>query len=477
MIKRFISISVCLIFLVLFGAKGKCQDVQSIDCQVNADTITVGKILLEGNDITVDRIILRELEFTSGDRLSPDRFSELINRSRENLLNRSLFNFVEISCLANDTTKCTDVNIKMTERWYIWPLPIFELADRNFNVWWKSKDFSKVNYGLYVTHNNFRGRNEKLKLLLRAGYNQNYFLSYEIPYLTRRQNFGIGIQSGWSQSRELAYITENDKQLYYKNENGYAISEFYAKLMFMYRQGIHNQHNLSITYENMNFADSLLILNPDFNLNGSTECEMFSLVYNFKHDYRDSKAYPLNGHYFDAEINQKGLGFFENSPDFFTFKSTFDFYKPIQYNFYWASSFTAKFSNKGEQPYFLSRGLGFGNDFVRSYEMYVVDGQNFGLVKNNLKYALLSPRTGHIPGIRSDKFGRIHYAVYLNWLLDAGFVYNSKKNNLSKLQNTLLYGTGFGLDLVTYYDLVFRLEYSVNHLGQKNFYIHFMAPI
>lgn len=477
MTRYVISILVCLTILLFIHIEGRSQEVQSTDCQANADTLTVGRILLEGNEVTVDRIILRELEFASGDRLPSWKLTELINRSRENILNRSLFNFVEISCEANDTTHYTDVRIKVTERWYIWPLPIFELADRNFNVWWKSKDFSKVNYGLYVTHNNFRGRNEKLKLLLRAGYNQNYFLSYEIPYLTRRQNFGIGIQSGWSQSREVAYITENDKQLYYKNENGYAVSEFYAKLLFMYRQGIHNQHNLSITYENMGFADSLLILNPDFNLNGSTECEMLSVIYNFKHDYRDSKAYPLNGHYFDVEINQKGLGFFSTSPDFFTFKSTFDFYKPIKYNFFWASSISAKFSGDGEQPYFLAKGLGFGNDFVRSYEMYVVDGQDFGLIKNNLKYALLSPRTGHIPGIKSDKFGRIHYAVYLNWLFDAGFVYNSKKDINSELQNTLLYGTGFGLDLVTYYDLVFRLEYSVNHLGQKNFYIHFMAPI
>ena len=48
-----------------------------------------------------------------------------------------------------------DVMVDVKERWYIFPLPIFELADRNFNEWWKTRDFSRTNYGLSVVQNNF----------------------------------------------------------------------------------------------------------------------------------------------------------------------------------------------------------------------------------------------------------------------------------------------------------------------------------
>jgi outer membrane protein assembly factor BamA len=440
--------------------------------------IIVGYIQIQGNSKTVERIIYRELVFKTGDTLSWNQFNELMKQSRENLLNRSLFNFVDISYNESEANPLVFfVLISVVERWYIWPLPIFELADRNFNVWWKTKDFSKVNYGMYVSHNNFRGRNEKLKVLIRAGYDQNYFLSYEIPYITKKQNFGVGFQIGKSQSREIPYATHYDKHVYYKDETGYALKEFYTRLQFTFRDGIHNLHNLSLSYESYKFADTVLVLNPDFVNGDIPESEMFSISYSFKHDYRDNKPYPLDGHYFDAELTQRGLGHFVTSPDFFAAKSTFDFYKPLGNRFYWASSLSVKFSENKEQPYFLTRGLGYGNEYVRSYELYVVDGQDYGLMKNNLKFALLTPRNGKIPVIKSEKFNKIHYALYMNLLFDAAFVSNSKINTTSTLQNKLLFGGGVGIDLVTYYDLVFRVEYSINQYGDRGFFVHFMAPI
>jgi outer membrane protein assembly factor BamA len=444
----------------------------------NNEMIIVGEIKLAGNKKTVDRIIFRELVIKQGDTLTPESFRNLLKQSQENLLNRSLFNFVDIYLSESVINKrVKNVLISVTERWYIWPLPILEIADRNFNVWWKTKDFSKVNYGIYVTHNNFRGRNEKLKILIRAGYNQNYFLLYEIPYITRKQNFGIGFQIGESRSREIPYATEYDKHVYYKDENNYALTQFYSKIKFSYRDGIHNLHNLAFSYESYQFADTVLQLNPDFVSGNIPEIEMFTISYLFKHDFRDSKPYPLDGHYFDAEIMQQGLGYFETSPNIFTIKSSFDFYRPMGRRFFWASSLTVKVSDKDEQPFILTRGLGYGNEFVRSNELYVVDGQNYGLFKNNLKYSLLAPRNGKIPWIKTEKFNKIHYAVYLNLLFDAGYVHNNVFNPTSRLQNELIYGTGLGMDLVTYYDLVFRLEYSVNQFGEKGVYLHFMAPI
>ena len=45
------------------------------------------------------------------------------------------------------------------------------------------------------------------------------------------------------------------------------------------------------------------------------------------------------------------------------------------------------------------------------------------------------------------------------------------------LDNKFIFGTGIGLDFVTYYDKVLRLEYGVNDMGETGLFIHFVAPI
>jgi hypothetical protein len=80
--------------------------------------------------------------------------------------------------------------------------------------------------------------------------------------------------------------------------------------------------------------------------------------------------------------------------------------------------------------------------------------------------------------VKNEKFNTFFYALYLNVFTDAGYVmdnYYYLHNN--KYENQLLLGSGIGLDYVTYYDKVFRFEYSINRTGKGGFYIYFIAPI
>jgi hypothetical protein len=45
------------------------------------------------------------------------------------------------------------------------------------------------------------------------------------------------------------------------------------------------------------------------------------------------------------------------------------------------------------------------------------------------------------------------------------------------LANTWQFGYGIGLDYVTYYNLVFSVEYSLNRMGESGLFLHFAAPI
>lgn len=305
--------------------------------------------MLEGNHITKKHIIFRELVFKVADTLTESKLCELIQQSRRNLLNRSIFNFVDMELVpVSASHDLVNVKIRLVERWYVWPMPILELADRNINAWWETKDFRKVNAGIFITVNNFRGRLEQLKVLLRAGYNQSYYLQYDIPYLTKAQNFGMGIRLGYMLSREMPYATIGNKQLFYRATDGYARKEKYAQLRFYLRKGIHNSHDISLGYEQGTYADTVMKLNPAFMNQADGLFRMFHLSYNFKHDYRDSKPYPLTGHYADVELHQNGLGLLKNEGAFSTAKLTVDVYNRIATRWFWAANFTGKIALKAK---------------------------------------------------------------------------------------------------------------------------------
>ena len=114
---------------------------------------------------------------------------------------------------------------------------------------------------------------------------------------------------------------------------------------------------------------------------------------------------------------------------------------------------------------------------MRSFELFVVDGKHFGLFKTNLKYALVTPRKSDLRFFKSEKFRKIHYAAYLNLFVDGGYVAQDKQYAFNSFQNEWLTGFGLGLDLVTYYDLVWRFECSVNRYNKPGFFLHFVAPI
>ena len=95
--------------------------------------LLIHNIVFIGNKVTKSAIIMRELLFAINDTLSKIDLDKKVIKSRENLLNTSLFNFVRIDTLAIEKNKL-DVYITVSERWYTLPLPILEVADPNLTV-------------------------------------------------------------------------------------------------------------------------------------------------------------------------------------------------------------------------------------------------------------------------------------------------------------------------------------------------------
>jgi outer membrane protein assembly factor BamA len=442
--------------------------------------VRVDSIIIHGNKITKDKIILREIVFDVGDYIRLSALDTMIDHSKQNLLNASLFNFVEISTAyaGIDETK-VKIIVEVTERWYIWPQPILKLSDRNFNVWWQTKDLSRLSYGFSIDWQNFRGRKEHLILRLQWGYNRVIQLQYLVPYLNKKKTLGLGFGFGISRQREAAFQTVYNKQEFYKDPETFSLQNGYAFGQFVIRRNIYITHQFELRYDERHFSDSLINQNYNYTVDSANEVRYLTFSYLFKNDHRDFKSYPLKGYYFDFGLVKHGLwNFSSNTLNTLQIVATVRKYWKLDPRLYFATGLNGQYS-AGLHPYFILNGIGYDRDMVRSYEYYLVDALNFGILKNNLKFALIPQRVKDLNFIKSDRFGKLFYGLYMNVFFDAGYgVYDQdfgKETN--DLQNTLLLGYGAGLDLVTYYDVVVRLEFSINFMNETGIFLHFRAPI
>ncbi len=471
-----------LLLLFFFGFSWPVLHAQDTLCIIQS-------IEIKGNRVTRPPIILREVEFKPGDTLSCEGIRLHIKQSESNLMNTTLFNFAELSLEevmdkerqpANQSipVKFYHCRVNVVERWYTWPFPVVILNERNFNTWWETRDFDEITYGFVLQRNNFRGRREKLHLTLMYGYNQTLGITYENPNVNFKKTLGFSYSLFYTRNHSSAYSSYNNEELSVKLKDEFVRQNLKAQVKLTYRPQIHHYHSLSITYQRFDFMDTLLTLNPGFSINQMTEADFFQINYRWKADFRDYQPYPLKGYYVDFEIEKTGLNLVEDPVhDFVQIKASVRKYLKLEDRWHVSSGLTAKTYIGKNIPYFLQKGLGFDNDFVRGFEYYVVDGQQYALLRNNLKWTLLPRRVNQIPFIKNQRFGLIHYALYLGIHVDLARVSDNNLYNANKLANRWISGYGLGLDLVTYYDKVFRLEFSRNQYGENGMYLHFVAPI
>ncbi|MFA8300449.1 MAG: POTRA domain-containing protein [Hyphomicrobiales bacterium] len=461
----------CIAFIFLFWNRYAIAQEDS----KTTDKLFIDRIDIKGNKKTKSFIIYRELEFDAQSWIAPKALDSLIYLSTNNLKRTPLFNFINIKkTISNDTVS---VLVDVVERWYIWPLPVFRIADRNINEWIRRADISRVDYGVHFFWYNFRGRNEVLKLLVQAGYENQFELGYSIPYINKRKNLGLDLSIGYRDYKEVAYNVNGDTLTYYINRTMNPEIQFFSNIGLSYRPDYNNVHSFGLSYRRSTFSDTLLLLNPSFTYKSKGDPEFLTLRYKYTSDFRDQKSYPLNGYHFSLELSKLGLGLLNQQYDSWLARSEFDWYKKVAKDIYYAVDVTSLFSFGKELPFNLQPGIGFYGDVVRGYDHYVTKGKNYGLIKNNFKYTIIPTKVKNINFIKTEKFSKVHYALYLNLFFDVAYVDTYSHNPINRLEDTLIYGYGIGLDFVTYYDMVWRLEYSFNKFGESGFFINFSAPI
>ena len=121
------------------------------------------------------------------------------------------------------------------------------------------------------------------------------------------------------------------------------------------------------------------------------------------------------------------------------------------------------------QPFYNQTLIGYGDMYIRGLDRYVIDGTAGSIVRNTLFRELLNfniPVSSH-----SGSHDHIPFRVYATAFSDYGYAYNRDFRDNS-LVNRMLYTGGIGIDIVTFYDLSFKFDYSFNQLGQNGLFLH-----
>ncbi len=439
--------------------------------------VHIDKILIEGNKRTKAEIILRELRFAEGDSIPVQALDTLCRESEQLILNTSLFNKVHISIHPCETCSpnSTLARVRVEEAWYLYPVPIFELADRNFNVWWveQNRSLQRINFGTEFAHTNLTGRMDRLKIGAKHGYTHNYSLRYSLPYINKAQTIGLSADVSFSQNREVNYATNGNKQLFYRDSSDFVYSTFRSVLGMTWRPGFRTFHHFNLGFYQNRVSDFVAgELNPHFFLNGEDTQRFFSFTYEFIFDERDIRPYPLHGKFVSVRVKRDGLGFF-NDRNALTLFAYYDQYFSFSPRWSLALKTGGKASLiREQQPYNDNRAIGFGRNYLHGYEYYIVDGLDMGFVKTNLRFQLLKEEIRFGKLVPISQFRTMPVKIYFSMNSDWGYVNEpfARENNF--LVNQLLWGGGIGLDFVLFYDKVLQIEYSVNHLLERGIFLH-----
>lgn len=438
--------------------------------------VTITSIHITGNKRTRPEIILRELDFQEGDTIALSELAERIERNELKLMNTGLFLRANIWFDGwEGATNNVSLHVTVLEGMFIVPFPILELADRNFNVWWETYNHSlrRLNWGVRFLHANLTGRKDPLKAVVQMGFTKKFEIIYTLPFFNKYETLGANINWLHTREKEIGYTTDNNMLLFHRGEE-ILLKRFRLGLGLRLRPHYDAYHSLDITWHKNEVPKSVLNeLNPDFFTNGTTQ-KFPSVKYEFTYDKRDIKPYPLSGYFFETQVKAQGLGL---SQDINTLELMGTF---VQY-FRMAPRWSLELGLRGKAellrnkvPYYNSVALGYLYDYIKGYEFYVIDGTDYAWQKSTLRFGLLDRNFDMSKYMPYEAFKQMPLKVYLALHNELAYVNNPWYGDGNSLSNHLLWGLSLGLDFQLYYNKVFSVELSRNHLNEYGIYLHWL---
>jgi hypothetical protein len=423
---------------------------------------------------------MRELPFRKGDRMPEEMLVFQLKTATEHLNNTSLFNYVYIDYIPDsldraDRRSCIII-IHVEERWYYWPQVNLKLEDRNLSSWLHERDFNRITIGWGLRIYNVFGMRHKITASHYFGFEKGFRVAYSNIALdkARTQILGFGVSALFNKT--LNVKSENDRVVYVKEPNRFLDKTLDATISYAYRPGIRNTHSIDAGYQRVRLDDTVLKVNRDYRGADHLLNNTFMLSYRYSYEHRDYVAYPTKGYFAATEmtgITADDMRFFYGELNL-----RLQYYEEFLPRWFWSSRLNAGATFKNKPAYVYDRHVGYDEKNLTGYDYYVIDGQHHAILNNDVRFLVMPKRIINLfASEKGAKFTKIHFSLYAKLSYDIGYVHNSHKDVHNTLANTFLWGSGIGLDLVSYYDVTLNCNYAINKRGESGFYFGIKAPI
>lgn len=395
----------------------------------------IAAIIIVGNEKTKEKVITRELLFTTGDVAT----DSLIEESKNRLENLWLFNRVEFIPVPGDD-ESINLIISVTERLYIFPYPELRIEDR---------DWKKLTYGLGFAHDNFRGRNEKLYFLALFGNRPGFHFTYFNPWLFDDLHLttGIYLKKYIKQNQSLEPIEPFDETHYYI---GWTIGKYWTR--DFYSLVTFSRDELHVNREAAQYLQS-----------GRKQETNYGIILNTTYDKRDLYAYPSQGWYARLRLHYHGL--FEDDIDYW--KYLIDLRNYFSWNKLIFATRIFTYQSLGDLPVYHRTYFGY-SERVRGYFFDVFEGKHAFLSTLALRFPIVPVRYFSLPFsvYQESATKNLKFGINGGLFVDTGMVWNRR---YEFALNNFLTGFGGGIHFRLPYIEVLRFDLGFNEQLESQF--------
>ncbi|NWF90307.1 MAG: BamA/TamA family outer membrane protein [Ignavibacteriaceae bacterium] len=318
-------------------------------------------ILVQGNKITEEDIILRELTFGHNDTVT----QKILNYNEERIYSLGLFTKVDLSLYPFNEKYILIIDVE--ESWYIYPIPVASLRDN---------DWDKLSYGFYLVVKNFRGRNETIITRIELGYDPAFNVSYYKPNVVPGSDFFWGA--------EVLYTNITNKSNAAFNLYGTDFSQKYiiGSLEVGKRFGSYQRLSTKLKY---NYVESPKYF-PLINASTGRVDRYPSIVFGYSYDTRDLAQFPREGVFGSAYLELKGLGLEDIS--YQVFGLDYREYRKVVSDLTAKWRFSARFTSGKTIPYYDFSRIGYDEKIRGNYNK-TLEGNNYYVGSIELFYPLI----------------------------------------------------------------------------------------
>ena len=130
-----------------------------------------------------------------------------------------------------------------------------------------------------------------------------------------------------------------------------------------------------------------------------------------------------------------------------------------------------------QPPFENYRIMGSRETTVPGYEYYVLNGLDAVILKSGIRFKAVdfTLKLGRLMPLKA--FRNLPIKIWLRANSGIGVANDPFDNGQNPLNKKVLIGGGPAIDIIFFHDIIFRFEYSFNHLREKGLFLHFKANI